>query len=824
MWRCTRSRNAARLARVLRRHIREFEPDWVLVSSEDLGHALLREAHFSAPGRVVYLAHTPQFFPFGPASWNPDPAAAELVARAAGVVAIGHHTAAYIERHIGPRAMAEVRDSSADLRQRPVSESGLVFDTGLVTMVNPCAVKGISIFLALAERFPAYGFGCAARLGHHRRRTARQLAAHANIAMLPNCRHIAEFLGRTRVLLMPSLWYEGFGLTVMEAMLHGIPVIASDAGGLVEAKMGTPFVAHAPAIERYAPVFDEHALPQPVIGPVDLEPWEDALRALLTDRALYERVSAASREAALALRRRPGCRAHAGIICSRSSRAKPCLSVPRWPACRPRNAPAVADGSRPEALNAHPAGAERALLSGVRRRRPFQPAMLMEALAARGHTCRVVARIAALALAGTRNIFANWPRARSRRSSREGGVVVFRRAGVEAHVVTHHPNLRAYFAAQIAAFAPDVDPDFHRRSRATAAGSFRAGGCAHGLPGARHAGAAVRPGLRLPKRGQNGGAAAGRRGGGVSRYVADYIRQWSGIPAVHVPISLLDPPPYPGSGPLRKRIRHAGESVRGEGHFHLSGSRGPHARRGSLLAVPTWGTDQADRAALARRPNVTVIDPVDNVDEILRRTRVLLVPSLWAEARSRIVVEAMLRGVPVLAGDIGGIREAKLGVDYLLPVRPIEKYQPRLDEQMVPWRMCRRRISGHGTRRSTPCSRIARITRRFRGPPAKRRWHTLRSSNVGPFETLLEQTLQQAAGKPVSAHAAHARKRRPNPRSTGFRPTGVSCCPCACAKCREPGSPAPMAYRLARCACSAFRMPAAGLPRSTAGRTASLDR
>ena len=284
----------ARQAAVLRRQIREFQPDWVLVSSEDLGHALLREAHEAAPGRVVYLAHTPQFFPFGPASWNPDPGATELVTRAAGVVAIGQHTAAYIRQHTGREAV---------VIHPPIYGSGpfpnlASFDTGLATMVNPCAVKGISIFMALAERFPAYGFGAMPGWGT----TAAdrvQMAALANIAMLPNCRHIVEFLGRTCILLMPSLWYEGFGLTVMEAMLHGIPVISSDAGGLVEAKMGTPFVVHAPAIERYAPVFDEHSLPKPVIGRVDLRPWEDALRALLTDRALYERVSAASREAAL---------------------------------------------------------------------------------------------------------------------------------------------------------------------------------------------------------------------------------------------------------------------------------------------------------------------------------------------------------------------------------------------------------------------------------------------------------------------------------------------------------------------------------------------
>jgi glycosyltransferase involved in cell wall biosynthesis len=278
----------------LRRHIREFQPDWVLVSSEDLGHVLLREAHHSAAGRVVYLAHTPQFFPFGPASWNPDASATALVTRAAGLVAIGHHTAAYIRQHTG---------YDPAVIHPPIYGSGpfpnlAAFDAGLVTMVNPCAVKGISIFVALAERFPACGFGALPGWGTTAADRA-EMAAHGNIALLPSCPHIADFLGRSRVLLMPSLWYEGFGLIVMEAMLHGIPVIASDAGGLVEAKMGTPFVVHAPMIERYEPVFDEHALPKPVIEPVDLQPWADTLGLLLTDLTLYQQLSAVSREAAL---------------------------------------------------------------------------------------------------------------------------------------------------------------------------------------------------------------------------------------------------------------------------------------------------------------------------------------------------------------------------------------------------------------------------------------------------------------------------------------------------------------------------------------------
>jgi glycosyltransferase involved in cell wall biosynthesis len=94
-----------------------------------------------------------------------------------------------------------------------------------------------------------------------------------------------------------------------------------------------------------------------------------------------------------------------------------------------------------------------------------------------------------------------------------------------------------------------------------------------------------------------------------------------------------------------------------------------------FAAVPTWATTDAERAELSAIPNVQLLPLQDDLDQLYAGARVLVVPSLWGESFGQVIIEAMLRSIPVIASHVGGIPEAKLGVDYLVPVRRIEGYR-----------------------------------------------------------------------------------------------------------------------------------------------------
>jgi glycosyltransferase involved in cell wall biosynthesis len=286
-------RERAVLRSWLRQRIQSLAPDVVLVSSEDQSQQLLDVVMRDARARVVYIALTPQLLPFGPESLHPGAARTALVRKVPAILSISQIVADYVRHHLG-------RD--AFVTMPPIFEPGPwrrcgSFDSGTVLMLNACTVKGLPIFLALAQRLPQYRFVAVAGYGTTSDDLDR-LARLPNVAIKPNQRSLDDLLSETAVLLMPSLWMEGFGLAAVDAMLRGLPVLAAAHGGLLEAKLGTPGLLAVRPITQYASYLDEALLPAPVVPDQDIEPWAAALTRLLSDRDEHERQSAIGIDAA----------------------------------------------------------------------------------------------------------------------------------------------------------------------------------------------------------------------------------------------------------------------------------------------------------------------------------------------------------------------------------------------------------------------------------------------------------------------------------------------------------------------------------------------
>jgi glycosyltransferase involved in cell wall biosynthesis len=97
-----------------------------------------------------------------------------------------------------------------------------------------------------------------------------------------------------KVLLVPSLWLEAWGMVVVEAQLRGIPVISSDSGALPEAKLGIPYIVPVNSLTGKHDREDNYVVPNQ-----DIEPWVVALEKLLNDKDEYESVADQARSETL---------------------------------------------------------------------------------------------------------------------------------------------------------------------------------------------------------------------------------------------------------------------------------------------------------------------------------------------------------------------------------------------------------------------------------------------------------------------------------------------------------------------------------------------
>lgn len=267
------------------RRIRTYQPDWVFVA-DDKRRFQLASATAAAPDRVVPLLQTIIQLPFGPLAVHESQSQTALMRGAPLIIVISKYMQEYIREH---------GEMESHVLPLPVYGTERLtnlarFDAGFVTMINPCELKGVSIFLALARAHPQVKFAAVPTWGANDE-VLKELTELPNVCLLQPADNIEEILAQTRILLVPSLWPETFGYVVPEAMLRGIPVLASNLGGLPEAKLGVEYLLPVTPAERCGGGYE--------FPLQDTEPWSDALNELLGEAEVYESCSRRSRQAAL---------------------------------------------------------------------------------------------------------------------------------------------------------------------------------------------------------------------------------------------------------------------------------------------------------------------------------------------------------------------------------------------------------------------------------------------------------------------------------------------------------------------------------------------
>lgn len=159
-----------------------------------------------------------------------------------------------------------------------------------VTLVNPVPAKGVAILARLAlmaqKELPDVRFlalqsrgdfaACLTQL-HLPDSEEKPLVMDMfpNVDRAKHMTNMKPIYAATRVLLAPSLWYESWGRVTTEAVINGIPVLASRSGGLPEAVGEGGICLDAPEACRK----DHLRIPTEE----EMRPWMDALKRLLAE-------------------------------------------------------------------------------------------------------------------------------------------------------------------------------------------------------------------------------------------------------------------------------------------------------------------------------------------------------------------------------------------------------------------------------------------------------------------------------------------------------------------------------------------------------------
>jgi glycosyltransferase involved in cell wall biosynthesis len=273
--------------------VARLEPDAIIVS-EDRTFAR-HDVGFALGVPTMWLTARPATVPFGRHAWNQSASATDLFMTADEIVAPNVFMAEYVRTWTGREARVVPSPPFAPPRAEPGPHDGFV------TLVNPSAIKGLSLFLEIARCLPRHRF--AAVPGWSTTDDdLRRLRELPNVTLVRPGRDIAKVLDTTSVLVAPALWQESPGLVVTEAMLRSIPTVVSAVGSLPEVKRGVEYVLPVQGIEEYTGREDGWGVAVPVIpeqDPATVEAWATVVDRLVTERDHWEQVAQASHAAAL---------------------------------------------------------------------------------------------------------------------------------------------------------------------------------------------------------------------------------------------------------------------------------------------------------------------------------------------------------------------------------------------------------------------------------------------------------------------------------------------------------------------------------------------
>ena len=152
------------------------------------------------------------------------------------------------------------------------------------TFINPVAEKGVAVFARIAAELgrrrpeiPLLVVEGRAPAAEGLARTGVDLSGAANLHRMASTPDIRDIYRVSRAVIVPSLWRESLARVVIEAMMNGVPVLASDRGGLPETVGDGGFLLPVP--DRCT--VDSGAVPTAE----EVAPWVATLERLWDDPA-----------------------------------------------------------------------------------------------------------------------------------------------------------------------------------------------------------------------------------------------------------------------------------------------------------------------------------------------------------------------------------------------------------------------------------------------------------------------------------------------------------------------------------------------------------